>query len=84
MGKPKLQGEIFFGRNGRAKVRLPNEDIISLARGRSGTALHGDMVELYRLPPKKKDKKKKSSGPPAYQVHKVLRRGTDEFLGHFS
>jgi hypothetical protein len=54
VGKPKLQGEIFFGRNGRAKVRLPNEDIISLARGRSGTALHGDMVELYRLPPKKK------------------------------
>ena len=84
MGKPKLQGEIFFGRNGRAKVRLPNEDIVSLARGRSGTALHGDVVELYRLPPKKKDKKRKSSGPPAYQVHKVLRRGTDEFLGHFS
>jgi hypothetical protein len=61
--KPKLKGEIFFGRNGRAKVRLPNEDIVSLARGRSGTALHGDVVELYRLPPKKKDKKKEKLRP---------------------
>ena len=44
------------------------------------------MVELFTLPPKKKDKKKKfgKPKPPRYDVGRIVRRKTDEFLGFFS
>ena len=54
MSKAKILGTLFFGRQGRAKVFIAgSDDPISLARGASGTALHGDTVELQALPPKK-------------------------------
>lgn len=62
------------------------DEPISLAKGASGTALHGDSVELHILPPKKnKFERRKNKGKPAklrYEVKKVVKRGTDEFLGY--
>ena len=59
-----------------------------MAQGASSTALHGDIVELYRLPPKKKGKKlsknTRKQKPPRYEVRKIVKRNTDEFLGVFS
>lgn len=59
-----------------------------MARGASSTALHGDVVELLALPPKKKQKKTKSkSAKPKktrFEVRKVVKRNTDEFLGFFT
>lgn len=59
-----------------------------MARGASSTALHGDLIELFRLPPKKKDKKKFKHGgkpkPHRFEVRKIVKRNTDEFLGFFS
>ncbi len=87
MGKEKLVGILYFGRHGRAKVVVDGwDEPISLARGASGTALHGDSVELHTLPPKKnKFERKKIKRKPAklrYEVKKVVKRGTDEFLGY--
>ena len=60
MGKATVRGSLSFGRNGRCRVYLDDgKEFISLARGASGTGLHGDLVELYSLPPKKKIGKKK-------------------------
>ena len=57
VGKNKVRGTLYFGKQGRAKVVVEGRDEpISLARGASGTALHGDLVELQVLPPKKKIK----------------------------
>jgi len=84
VGKPSLRGQIFFGRTGRAKVFLEGSQTIPLARGASGTALHGDFVELFRLPPKKKERKRGKERPPRFEVRKIVRRETDEFLGYFS
>ena len=59
-----------------------------MARGATSTALHGDLVELYQLPPKKKDRKlTKRTGkkrPPRFEVRKIVQRNTDEFLGVYS
>ena len=45
-------------------------------------------MELFRLPPKKKTRKPKRNtdkpSPPRYEVRKIAKRGTDEFLGFFS
>ena len=87
MGKTTVRGTLSFGRNGRSRVNFEDSsDSISLARRNSGTGLHGDIVELFRLPPKKKDRKKKGTKPkpPRYEVGKIVKRNTDEFLGHFS
>ena len=62
MSKFKVHGVLFFGKQGRAKVFVDGiNEPISLAKGASSTALHGDMVELRKLPPKKKksDRRKK-------------------------
>ena len=82
-----MVGILYFGRHGRAKVVVDGlDEPISLARGASGTALHGDSVELHTLPPKKnKFERKKIKRKPAklrYEVKKVVKRGTDEFLGY--
>ena len=87
MSKDKIIGVLYFGRQGRAKVVVDGwDEAISLARGASGTALHGDSVELHILPPKKtKVERRKNKGKPAklrYEVKKVVKRGTDEFLGY--
>ena len=87
MSKDKIIGVLYFGRQGRAKVVVDGwDEPISLARGASGTALHGDSVELHILPPKKnKFERRKNKGKPAklrYEVKKVVKRGTDEFLGY--
>ena len=90
VGKDSVHGILFFRRNGRAGVRIEGrEDPISLAQGASGTALDGDEVELRRFPPRKaKGKPKKKfggkPGKPRYGVAKILKRGTDEFLGYLS
>ena len=46
------------------------------------------MVELFRIPPKKKDRKPKKRGdkpkPPKFEVRRVVKRKTDEFLGFFT
>jgi hypothetical protein len=56
VGKTKVHGVLFFGKQGRAKVIVEGqEEPISLAKGYSGTALHGDTVELIALPPKKRN-----------------------------
>ncbi len=87
MGKFKVHGVLFFGKHGRAKVFLENNsEPISLAKGASGTALHGDTVELRTLPSKKKkfDKKNRGRKPrkTRYEVNKIIKRGTTEFLGY--
>ena len=87
MSKGKIIGILYFGRQGRAKVVVDGwDEPISLAKGASGTALHGDSVELHILPPKKnKFERRKNKGKPAklrYEVKKVVKRGTDEFLGY--
>ena len=89
MGKDKVRGTIKFRRDGRAKVYVEGlSEPISLARGANGTALHGDQVELLVLPPKRKNKTKgKHRGKPAklrYQVGKIVKRETQDFLGHFT
>ena len=77
-----------FGKQGRAKVYLDssNAEPISLAKGASSTALHGDLVELRPLPPKKKKfdrrKKKTKEQKSRYEVRKIVRRNTTEFLGY--
>ena len=56
MAKQKVHGVLFFGKQGRAKVFVEGSDeSISLAKGYTGTALHGDTVEIISLPPKKKE-----------------------------
>jgi ribonuclease R len=59
-----------------------------LARGTSSTALHGDSVELHRLPPKRKFRKPKNKKAkpivPRFEVRKIVKRNTDQFLGFFS
>ncbi|MDG1138090.1 MAG: RNB domain-containing ribonuclease [Opitutales bacterium] len=87
MSKEKLTGSLYFGKQGRAKVIIEGRDEpISLARGSSATALHGDTVELHVLAPKKKkfERKKRpgKSSKPRYEVKRVLKRETDEFLGY--
>ena len=84
MGKSPIRGTIYFSRTGRAKVHPVKGQPLSLARGASGTALHGDLVELFRLPPKKKERKRGKERPPRFEVRKIIRRETDEFLGYFS
>ncbi len=87
MGKNRVRGTLFFGRQGRAKVRVEGwDDAVSLAKGASGTALHGDLVELQVLPPKKKKedrRKNRGKNPkPRYEVRKVVKRDTVNFLGY--
>ena len=87
MGKNKVRGSLFFGRQGRAKVVVDGwDEPISLARGASGTALHGDLVELQVLPPKKKktDRRKNRGKSPKlrYEVRKIVKRETTNFLGY--
>lgn len=87
MGKDKVLGVLYFGKQGRAKVVVEEgSEPISLAKGASGTALHGDTVQLRLLPPRKKkfDRRKKDKKPAKkrYEVLKVVKRGTTEFLGY--
>jgi len=87
VSKGKITGTLYFGKQGRAKVIVEGRDeAISLARGYSGTALHGDTVELHELAPKKKkfERKKRPNkgGKLRYEVKKVVKRETDEFLGY--
>jgi ribonuclease R len=79
---------LLFGKQGRAKVHVEsfNGEPISLAKGLTSTALHGDFVELRILPPKKKKfdrrKKKFSEQKARYEVRKIIRRNTKDFLGY--
>lgn len=86
MDRGKVRGTLYFGRQGKAKVRVEGWDQpISLAKGATGTALHGDIVELRILPPKKKiDRRKKRRTPvkSRYEVGKVVKRETSQFLGY--
>jgi ribonuclease R len=87
VGKNKVRGTLYFGRQGRAKVVVDGRDEpISLARGATGTALHGDLVELHVLPPKKKktDRRKNRGKSPKlrYEVRKIVKRETTNFLGY--
>ena len=88
MGKEPVRGVLYFRRNGRASIHIDGRsEPVPLAKGASGTALHGDEVQLRRLSPKKtKSKQKKRFGrkpsKPRYEVVKVHKRGTDEFLGY--
>jgi len=88
VGKPTVRGILSFGRNGRCRVLLGEKagEFVSLARGASGTGLHGDLVELFSLPPKKRDRKRKGlkPKPPRFEVRKIVKRETNEFLGFFS
>ena len=60
MAKQKVHGVLFFGKQGRAKVFVEGSDeSISLAKGYTGTALHGDTVEIISLPPKKEIRSQK-------------------------
>ena len=88
MAKNNIHGCLYFGKQGRARVVVDGlDEPISLARGATSTALHGDTVELRILPSKKKKydrrkKKKASSQKLRYEVGKIVKRGTDEFLGY--
>ena len=85
MAKQKVHGVLFFGKQGRAKVFVEGSDeSISLAKGYTGTALHGDTVEIISLPPKKKkfDRKKKDKRKQRFEVRRIIKRGTREFLGY--
>ena len=79
---------MLFGKQGRAKVFLDSSkgEPIALAKGASSTALHGDLVELRPLPPKKnkfdRRKKKTKEQKSRYEVRKIVRRNTTEFLGY--
>ena len=66
MGKDKVHGVLYFGKQGRAKVVVEEgSEPISLAKGATATALHGDTVQLRLLPPRKKkfDRRKKDKKP---------------------
>ena len=69
-------------------VLSEGDETISLARGASSTSLHGDLIELFRIPPKKKDKKLSKRGGktrnPRFEVRKIVKRNTNEFLGFFT
>jgi len=55
VGREKVQGVLYFGKQGRAKVVVDGKsEPITLAKGSSGTAIHGDSVELTVLPSKRK------------------------------
>ena len=87
MGKDKIHGVLYFGKQGRAKVVIEGKnEPIALAKGYSSTALHGDTVELTVLPSKKKkfDRKKRVKKAPKlrYEVRKIVKRGTRDFLGY--
>ena len=87
MSKGKITGTLYFGKQGRAKVIVEGwDEPVSLAKGYSGTALHGDTVELHVLPPKKKNFVRKNrpgkSSKARYEVRKVVKREIDEFLGY--
>ena len=87
MSKGKITGTLYFGKQGRAKVIVEGwDEPVSLAKGYSGTALHGDTVELHVLPPKKKKLVRKNrpgkSTKARYEVKKIVKRETDEFLGY--
>ena len=79
MSKGKITGTLYFGKQGRAKVIVEGwDEPVSLAKGYSGTALHGDTVELHLLPPKKKKFVRKNrpgkSTKARYEVKKVVKR----------
>ena len=88
MGKEAVHGVLYFRRDGRASVHVEGKnEPIPLAKGASGTALHGDEVRLRRLSQKsRKGSRKKNFGrkpsKPRYEVVKIQKRGTDEFLGY--
>lgn len=87
MGRDKIHGVLYFGKQGRAKVVIEGKnEPIALAKGYSSTALHGDTVELTVLPSKKKkfDRKKRVKKAPKlrYEVRKIVKRGTRDFLGY--
>jgi ribonuclease R len=87
VSKGKITGTLYFGKQGRAKVIVEGwDEPVSLAKGYSGTALHGDTVELHVLPPKKKNFVRKNrpgkSSKARYEVRKVVKREIDEFLGY--
>jgi ribonuclease R len=87
VGKDKIHGVLYFGKQGRAKVVIEGKnEPIALAKGYSSTALHGDTVELTVLPPKKKkfNRKKRVKKAPKlrYEVRKIVKRGTKDFLGY--
>ena len=78
---------MLFGKQGRAKVYVDSiEECISLAKGASSTALHGDLVELRILSPKKKKNERRKNRhrvqKDRFEVRKVIKRGTHEFLGY--
>jgi len=87
VGRDKIHGVLYFGKQGRAKVVIEGKnEPIALAKGYSSTALHGDTVELTVLPSKKKkfDRKKRVKKAPKlrYEVRKIVKRGTRDFLGY--
>ena len=88
VGKEAVHGVLYFRRDGRASVHVEGKnEPIPLAKGASGTALHGDEVRLRRLSQKsRKGSRKKNFGrkpsKPRYEVVKIQKRGTDEFLGY--
>ena len=54
-----------------------------MAKGYTGTALHGDTVELISLPPKKEIRsQKKDKRKQRFEVRRIIKRGTREFLGY--
>ena len=80
MGKEKVHGVLYFGKQGRAKVVVEDGATpISLAKGASGTALHGDTVQLRVLPPKKRSLiERKKTGNLGKNVMKYLRSLKEE------
>ena len=70
--KPQSAAHYLLAAMAVAEFIRRRKGIYSLARGAGGTGLHGDLVELYSLPPKKKDRKKKGSKarPPRFEVRK--------------
>jgi len=87
VGRDKIHGVLYFGKQGRAKVVIEGKnEPIALAKGYSSTALHGDTVELTVLPSKKKkfDRKQRVKKAPKlrYEVRKIVKRGTRDFLGY--
>ena len=84
MGKSLTRGVLVFGRNGKAYVDVPGRRrSVQLAKGCSGTAMHGDEVEIRSSTRQKKKRGQDSKSKRSrYQVVKILSRGVDEFLGY--
>jgi ribonuclease R len=84
VGKSITRGVLLFRRNGKAYAEITGRSkSILIPKGSTGTALHGDEVEIRptaRKKSKMRDNRLENRG--RYEVSQVLTRIFDQFLGY--